>query len=345
MKRTKRWYSYATTAMLLATLNLCLALHATAGDQPPGLQKGDRIVFLGDSITAGGVREDGYVTLIGQGVARHHADLGIEIIGAGISGNKVPDLQKRLQSDVLDKKPTMVVIYIGINDVWHWNRDAGTTKENFEAGLRDVIQRCQQAGARVVMCTPSVIGERTDGSNKFDTMLDEYAAISRKVAGDMSCQLVDLRKRFLEHLKQHNADNAERGVLTTDGVHLNAAGNRFVADSIVAVLCGEDHAAERVLRHVVMFKFKEGTTAEQVKQIEQAFAALPGKIDTIIGFEFGTDVSVEGKSKGFTHCFLVTFRDEAGRAVYLPHPAHDAFVKLVVPHVEDVLVVDYWAAK
>ncbi|MCL4207217.1 MAG: Dabb family protein [Pirellulaceae bacterium] len=134
-------------------------------------------------------------------------------------------------------------------------------------------------------------------------------------------------------------------MLTTDGVHLNAEGNRFVADSIVGVVCGQDHAAGRVLRHVVVFKFKEGTTPEQVKQIEQAFAALPGKIDTIIDFEFGTDVSVEGKSKGFTHCFVVTFRDEAGRAAYLPHPAHDAFVKLVVPHVEDVLVVDYWTAR
>jgi hypothetical protein len=195
----------------------------------------------------------------------------------------------------------------------------------------------------VVVCTPSVIGERTDGSNQFDEMLDQYAAISRKVAAELSCQLVDLRKRFIEHLKKHNAENAERGVLTTDGVHLNAAGNRFAADSIIAVLCGQDHSAARVLRHVVLFKFKEGTTPEQVKRIEQAFAGLPAKIDTIIDFEFGTDVSIEGKSKGFTHCFLVTFRDKEGRAVYLPHSAHEAFVKLVVPHIEDVLVVDYWA--
>ncbi len=329
--------------ILLAILTLAISLQASDGAEPAGLQKGDRIVFLGDSITAGGVRADGYVTLIGQGLAQHHGDLGIEIIGAGISGNKVPDCQKRLDRDVLAKKPTIVVIYIGINDVWHWSRDAGTTKEDYEAGLRDLIQRCQQAGARVVLCTPSVIGERTDGSNKFDEMLEEYAAISRKVAGEMSCQLVDLRKRFLEHLKLHNADNAERGVLTTDGVHLNAAGNRFVADCIVDVVCGQDHAAGKVLRHVVMFKFKEGTTPEQVKQIEEGFAALPGKIETIVDFEFGTDVSVEGKSQGFTHCFLVSFRDEQGRATYLPHAAHQDFVKLVGPLIEDVLVFDYWA--
>jgi lysophospholipase L1-like esterase len=132
MTRMPRWNLRITSAMLLAIICFCSALHSAADDQPLGLQKGDRIVFLGDSITAGGVREGGYVTLIGEGVAKHHADLGIEIIGAGISGNKVPDLQKRLDRDVLDKKPTLVVIYIGINDVWHWNRDAG----NQSGGLR-----------------------------------------------------------------------------------------------------------------------------------------------------------------------------------------------------------------
>ena len=76
-----------------------------------------------------------------------------------------------------------------------------------------------------------------------------------------------------------------------------------------------------------------------------AFAALPGKIDAIVDFECGTDVSVEGKADGFTHGFLVTFRDEAGRAAYLPHPAHQEFVKLVGPHVDKVLVFDYWAQR
>ena len=73
-----------------------------------------------------------------------------------------------------------------------------------------------------------------------------------------------------------------------------------------------------------------------------AFAALPKKIDAIKDFEWGTDVSVENKSAGFTHCFIVTFADEKGREVYLPHPAHKDFVKIVGPVLEDVLVVDYW---
>jgi len=95
------------------------------------------------------------------------------------------------------------------------------------------------------------------------------------------------------------------------------------------------------LRHVVFFKFKEGTTPEKLKEITDAFGELPKKIDVIRDFEWGTDVSVENLSKGFTHCFFVTFDDEKGRDVYLPHPAHKAFVDIVKPHLDDVCVVDY----
>jgi hypothetical protein len=99
---------------------------------------------------------------------------------------------------------------------------------------------------------------------------------------------------------------------------------------------------DRVLRHVVLFKFKDGTTDQQIKQIENAFCALPSKVDAIYDLEWGTDVSVEGKSEGFTHCFLVTFLSEEDRAEYLPHPEHKAFGKIVGPHLDKVLVVDYW---
>lgn len=95
------------------------------------------------------------------------------------------------------------------------------------------------------------------------------------------------------------------------------------------------------LRHVVFFKFKAETTPEKLKEITDAFAELPKKIDAIRDFEWGTDVSVEKLSKGFTHCFFVTFDDEQGRDAYLPHPAHTAFVEIVKPHLEDVCVVDY----
>jgi len=98
----------------------------------------------------------------------------------------------------------------------------------------------------------------------------------------------------------------------------------------------------QVLRHVVMFKFKEGTTNEQIRNIEAAFCALPGKVDAIYDFEWGTDVSVENRSEGFTHCFVVTFLSEEDRAKYVPHPAHKEFGSMLGPHLEKVIVVDYW---
>lgn len=102
-------------------------------------------------------------------------------------------------------------------------------------------------------------------------------------------------------------------------------------------------STSQVLRHVVLFAFKPSASEEDIHRIEAAFAALPSQIDVIVDFEWGTDVSVEGKADGFTHCFFVTFRDAAGRDAYLPHPAHAAFGQIVRPHVEKVMVVDYWA--
>ena len=99
----------------------------------------------------------------------------------------------------------------------------------------------------------------------------------------------------------------------------------------------------KLLRHVVLFGFKEDTLPEQVEAIEQAFVALPDKIDLIHDFEWGTDVSPEGLGQGHTHCFFVTFLSEADRDAYLPHPEHQAFVALIQPHVAHVTVVDYWA--
>ena len=110
------------------------------------------------------------------------------------------------------------------------------------------------------------------------------------------------------------------------------------------------HAADKatagsVLRHVVIVKFKGDASSEQVQEVVDAFRALPSKIDTIQGFEYGTDNSPEMKAAGFTHCFLLTFADEKGRDVYLPHPAHEAFKQLAGPRFENVLVVDYWTKK
>ena len=198
---------------------------------------------MGDSITAAGVRPTGYVTLTSQAIAKACPDLNIQVVGAGRGGHKVPDCQKRLDSDVLQKKPTIVLIYIGINDVWHWTHPKvvargkkGTTPEVFESGLKDMIQKINHVGARAILCTPTVIGEKPDGSNPQDKMLNEYSEISRKVAKDTGSQLLDLRKAFIAYLKEHNPNNAENGILTLDGVHMNDDGNLLLSTLVLDAL-------------------------------------------------------------------------------------------------------------
>jgi len=148
----------------------------------------------------------------------------------------VTGCQLRLQRDVLSKKPTIVVIYIGINDVWHSKDGAGTSREQFDAGLRKMIKRINDAGARVILCTPTVLGEKTGGANRFDKMLGEYSGISRNVARQTGSQLLDLRKAFVTYIEHNNPSNKVRGILTTDRVHMNPQGNRFVAAMMLEAL-------------------------------------------------------------------------------------------------------------
>jgi lysophospholipase L1-like esterase len=216
------------SAVLALTLGCASSVRSPA---PNGV-----IVFFGDSITQEGDQPGGYVDLLRSRFRRPDGS-GPTVIGAGVSGNKVPDLEARLDRDVLQKKPSVVVIYIGINDVWHFQLGiGGTSKERYESGLRNLISRISAADARVILCTPSVIGEKADGTNPLDAQLDAYAEISRTVAATTGVVLCDLRQDFLAALRKGNPDNALQGILTRDGVHLNPAGNRFVADTIFACL-------------------------------------------------------------------------------------------------------------
>ena len=228
---------------ILARLFAAYAISLSLISAEENLKKGDRIVFLSDSVTAAGTRPTGYITLAAKQIELAYPDLNVELIGAGIGGHKVPDCQKRLQTDVLDHKPTIVFIYIGINDVWHWTHPKvvargkkGTTPEDFESGLREMIKQINATGARVILCTPTMIGEKPDGSNPDDARLDQYADISRRVAEETSSQLLDLRKAFVSNLKQKTPKNLTQGVLTSDGVHMNDAGNELISKLVLEAL-------------------------------------------------------------------------------------------------------------
>lgn len=195
--------------------------------------KPKKIIFFGDSITQAGIQPGGYVDLIKKALdpAKY------EIIGAGIGGNKVYDLFFRMEDDVLTKKPDLVVIYIGVNDVWHKaSSRTGTDYDKFGKFYQGLITKIQNNGAKVVLCTPAVIGEKKDGANEMDADLDRYSESIRELATKNKLPLLDLRTIFKEYDAANNPDNKEKGILTSDGVHLNPLGNQTLADKLLPLV-------------------------------------------------------------------------------------------------------------
>ena len=199
--------------------------------------KKTRIVFFGDSITQAGVNPGGYIRVLdtllrNKGVADKY-----ELVGAGIGGNKIYDLYLRMEDDVLVKNPDVVVVWVGVNDVWHKaSYGTGTDPDKFEKFYNAVVKKLQSKNIKVYLTTPSTIGEKTDNSNQQDGDLNQYSTIIRRIAANNNCGIIDLRKRFLEYNVANNPDNKESGILTTDRVHLNAKGNKFVAEKMMEVL-------------------------------------------------------------------------------------------------------------
>ena len=138
-----------------------------------------------------------------------------------------------MDADVLAKNPDAVVIYIGINDVWHKRTSGtGTDPDRYEKFYNAIIKKLKEKNITVYLCTPSVIGEKTDFTNQLDGDLNQYAVLVKKIAAANNCPVIDLRQAFIDHLKAANPENKDRGILTTDGVHLNRAGNIFVAQQL-----------------------------------------------------------------------------------------------------------------
>jgi hypothetical protein len=121
----------------------------------------------------------------------------------------------------------------------------------------------------------------------------------------------------------------------------------ILASFMSATIAGaqENPGNKKILRHVVLFKFKDTSSADEIKKVENAFRALPGKLKLIKDFEWGMNTSPENLNQGLTHCFLVTFANDKDRDTYLAHPEHQAFVEVLKPHLDKVTVIDYWANK
>jgi lysophospholipase L1-like esterase len=208
--------------------------------------KAARIVFLGDSITEAGIKPGGYVKLVENSLHYLYPEREIEVIGAGKTGNRVPHLLARFRKDVLPKAPTHVVVYVGVNDVGRGPPPGGNTGlKAYRNGLADLVKRIEGAGADAIVCTPGVIGENPVSPTRENRLLDQYAEASREVAANTGAKVCDLRAAFTGYLERFNPQGKFRGILTLDGVHLNAEGNRFVARQIVHTFSEEFKDAEQ----------------------------------------------------------------------------------------------------
>ena len=199
-----------------------------------------RIVFFGDSITAGGVKSGGYVDLIDTSLHYLYPGWDIKVMGTGVVGDRVPQLLARFRKDVLSKKPTHVVVYIGVNDVGRPAAGSGNTGlSRYRKDLEDLMRRIQTAGAVPIVCTPAVIGEDPLTPTKENLLLDKYSTISREVAADFGARVCDLRAAFTGYLGQYNTKKKYKGILTRDGIHMNDDGNRFIARQILNTISEE----------------------------------------------------------------------------------------------------------
>ena len=192
--------------------------------------KPKKVLFFGDSITQAGVQNNGYINLLKKTLDPNQ----YELIGAGVGGNKVYDLYLRMEEDVLNKKPDLVFIYVGINDVWHkLGARTGTDYDKYLKFYQALINKIQANGSKVVLCTPTVIGEKKNDANEVDADLNVYAKGVRELAAKNNLPLCDLRKAFVDYENANNTNDLEKGILTTDKVHLNDKGNQLVADTML----------------------------------------------------------------------------------------------------------------
>jgi lysophospholipase L1-like esterase len=221
-------------------LLLALASRTASADEDlaarqVALKKGDRIIFFGDSLTnlAGEEKPKehvtkGYVRTVRESLQAKHPDKQIEVDWVATGGHTVPDLLKRVDADVIAKKPTIVVIQIGCNDARR------IPKETFKSSLEELNDKLQMAGIQVVQCSLTSVGEKHDGTNKDDPKLDEFAEVEREVSKAKQVPLIDLRKAFVAYWKKNNPHNKPSGILTYDGNHFNQKGMDFVAEQMLA---------------------------------------------------------------------------------------------------------------
>jgi lysophospholipase L1-like esterase len=220
-----------------------LAANPTAPAAKPAavtLNKGDLVLFQGDSITDagrdrkteaepnhGGALGRGYAAILAGGLLLDHRELGLRILNRGISGNKVPDLDRRWQADALELKPAVLSILIGVNDIWHkMNGKYDGTPESYRDGFTALLQRTREAlpQVKLVICEPFVL--RCGAINdKWFPEFDQRRAFAREVSDQAGAIWVPFQEAFDDAV----AAGTTPAFWAADGVHPTVAGHALMA--------------------------------------------------------------------------------------------------------------------
>lgn len=226
-------------ALLLSTLSACTPLVAVP---PPSDRPVERIVFLGDSLVRRSDSDHGLLALVQKHLGERHPDRTFQLIDAGVDGDKIADIRRRLGKDVLSHHPHAVFLY--------WDSDVSDVGESglppdevralrraYEDDLAGVLATLLAAGAYVIMSGPTLIGERPQGRNEKDAQLDTYRDINRRVAARLDVRYLDLRRRFQSYADRHRpSEPGHVGALTEDGEHLSALGVSLLSHEVVHAL-------------------------------------------------------------------------------------------------------------
>jgi lysophospholipase L1-like esterase len=228
----------------------CLAAALPAAAQNIAVKSGEKIAFLGDSITAQGVANKlGYVNLVIAGLKANGVDA--TAIPAGVSGNTSKDMLARLDRDVIAKKPDWMTLSCGVNDVWHGAR--GVALEEYKTNITQIVEKAQAANIKVVLLTSTMIME--DASNDLNQKLAPYNDFLRELAKQKGVPMADLNADMRAARVATGETNPKKNVLTVDGVHMNTAGNIMMAAGVLRAF---------------------GLNDEQLKKARESWMDMPG---------------------------------------------------------------------
>ena len=269
-------------AARFAVAAICAAAFVQTASAEIAVKSGEKIAFLGDSITQGGWQNPvGYVRLVIAGLAANGVQA--EPVAAGISGHKSNDMLARLERDVISKNPQWMTLSCGVNDVWHGKRgvpldDAAATVEGaydekvaergtYKKNIAAIVDKAQAAKIQVVLLTATVIQENLESAE--NGKLAPFNAYLRDLAKEKKLRLADLNGMFQERIKAEN--KPEKKVLTSDGVHMNAEGDKLMAAGVLTAL-GLDAAQMKKAQDAWVVLAAEAKAAAEVKAKAKAEA-------------------------------------------------------------------------